>query len=118
MGQAEYWLIVRQGPGPNRKIDLPDDEGVIGRGPSAGIVIASPVVSRWQVRLWIASPTAELKKLPVFPPTPAAPTNGGCIRIDNFQVENGQYAVHHHTFNHQEQISGTTDFRDARAFYF
>jgi pSer/pThr/pTyr-binding forkhead associated (FHA) protein len=52
MAQAVYGLVVRQGPEPERKIELSVDEAIIGRDPSAAIAINSPLVSRRHVHMW------------------------------------------------------------------
>jgi ABC-type multidrug transport system ATPase subunit len=63
MAQANYWLVVQQGPEPGRKIDLADGEIVIGRDPSANIVFDSTAVSRQHARLRVDDRSVWLEDL-------------------------------------------------------
>jgi ABC transport system ATP-binding/permease protein len=63
MAQANYWLIVQQGPEPGRKIDLTDGEVVLGRDSSANIVFDSTAVSRQHARLRVDDQSVWLEDL-------------------------------------------------------
>jgi pSer/pThr/pTyr-binding forkhead associated (FHA) protein len=63
MEQEGFRLLVVEGPEPGQKIELSEDEMVIGRESAAGIVIASPAVSRRHAALRLVDGEVVLEDL-------------------------------------------------------